>query len=689
MRQVFWMLPGAIMVLAACDQDGGDVQARLQPLGSCAEVEQAIRAAALKQMNEQLDESLEQALQYAENGGCRYWDDGDMATSTGASPQYAPAPESNEGGATEVSGTNNQVAGVAEADFVKNDSKYIYIVTGEHFRIIEAWPAPSAREIAKVKLDGQPRKLFVTKDRALIYSSVPKETGSSSYRECTYGYSCSFTGDGNPTLITVFDISDRTAPKKVRALRLSGSYVNARRVGSAVFTVLSSPGAKFEGLRYWPESFSQCDPHGYWEVLWAFEQLRRENIRIIKETSLADWMPSVEDNMLVGPNAGKKSELLVGCKGFYRSSIADGEQFTTVLGLDMDSDKPAHTSTIVSRPGAIYASAGALYLSVPHEQSGHGWYPSMSDVKEASTVHKFGLETEQAQARYLASGVVKGRVLNQFAMDEYQGYLRIATTTGRLPSPDVHSTMTVLQHRGGALMELAKLDKLAPKEDIRSVRFDGDRAYVVTFKKTDPLFVFDLSSPASPKIRAELKIPGFSTYMHMMDKDHLLTIGYDADEQGSFAWFTGVMFQIFDVSDPTNPVRTHKEVIGTRGSSSAALNNHLAFNYFAPRDMLALPMTVCEGGEGGGSYGSTMTFSGLMVYDATATGGFQLRGKVDHPPGADIGCHNWWTNAESQVERSIIMADDTDTYVFSVSRSLIKVNHLNNLSTDLAALPVD
>ncbi|MFH1129881.1 MAG: beta-propeller domain-containing protein, partial [Pseudomonadota bacterium] len=217
-------------------------------------------------------------------------------------------------------------------------------------------------------------------------------------------------------------------------------------------------------------------------------------------------------------------------------------------------------------------------------------------------------------------------------------------------------------------------------EDIRSVRFDGDRGFVVTFKKTDPLFVFDLSDPKNPQTLAELKIPGFSTYMHMMDPEHLLTIGYDADDQGSFAWFTGVMLQIFDVSMPTQPKLMHKEVIGTRGSSSEALTNHLAFTFFAPKDLLALPMTVCEGGYGGGGYGDQMTFSGLMVYDATSAAGFKLRGKVPHPVGPDATCSNWWTDASSQVKRSIIM----DDYVFSISNDLIKANHLNNLSTDLA-----
>jgi hypothetical protein len=288
---------------------------------------------------------------------------------------------------------------------------------------------------------------------------------------------------------------------------------------------------------------------------------------------------------------------------------------------------------------------------------------------------------------------VKGRVLNQFAMDDHQGFLRVATTTGHVPNPDVHSTISVFENNAGKLQVAGQIDNIAPTEDIRSVRFDGSRGYIVTFKKTDPLFVFDLADPRAPKTLGELKIPGFSTYMHMMDDKHLLTIGYDAADQGDFAYFTGVLLQIFDVSDPTNPKLAHKETIGTRGSSSEALTNHLAFNYFAPKNLLAVPMTICEGGNDNGSFGTQMTFSGLMVYDTTTAAGFQLRGKVAHPNASqgdqqnshgyyDMGCSNWWTNASSEVKRSIIM----DDWVFSVSSTRIKVNKLDALSTDVKEL---
>ncbi len=690
---------GTLILVAGCGSlDIETHEAQLQPLPTCAAVEGSIRRMAVKQMNEQLDKALDQALLRG-SLGCGYYGNRHYGydSSNSAPPAGAKTGTSSQGGggsegAKQVSKTNNQVAGVDEADFIKNDNKYIYVVANKTMRIFKAWPANQTTELSKIAVDGEPKKLFVTKNRALVYSSIKATSSSaskssgSSYqkRECTYGYNCTFTGDGNPTLITIYDISDRTKPKKVRAVKLSGSFINARRVGEAVYTVLSTPGASFPGLRYSHTGHKCGTKVPTPQIFKAFEALREYNRALIMTTPSKTWLPSIEDTLYA--NGKGTTRKLEGCGGFFKSSIADGSQFTTVLGLHITrADKPS-AATIISRPGAVYASGKALYISVPRQKTtGYGWYRSMNGENEASTVHKFKLRTKVGDVFYSASGVVKGRVLNQFSMDEHNDYLRIATTSGRVPSPKVHSTLTVLRHSGATLKRVGQVDRLAPKEDIRSVRFAGDRGYVVTFKKTDPLFVFDLSNPNNPRTMAELKIPGYSTYMHMMDKNHLLTIGYDANDQGSFAWFTGVRFQIFDVSVITNPRLVHKMVIGTRGSSSAALNNHLAFNYFAPKNLLAVPMTVCESASGyGGSYGKTMSFSGLMVFDTTAAGGFKLRGKVAHPAGKGIGCSNWWTNAKSQVERSVIM----DDYVFSVSRELIKVNHLNKLSTDIKALPL-
>lgn len=627
-------------------------------------------------------------------------DDGESMNAGAAAPSAAADRSSADDGAKQASGTNNQVAGVDEADFVKNDNKYIYVANGSRFRVVEAWPAESAHEIASVPVPGEAKKLFVEGDRALVYSSTERSSAGQPYGgyggyggayypggsgECTYGYDgCVPAGDGTETEISIFDITDRSAPKLVRSIHSSSSLIAARRIGSAVHTVLGQPSAIAGfGLETSPSGLGAEPTED--ELNAAYDALIAKNAAAIDAIDVGDMLPRWTDS------AGRAPETTL-----FQSSIPDGSAFTSVLSVDLAADPALKVASVLSRPGWVYASANALYMAVPQQQiAGWGWYEGRAE-KELSTIHKFEIGASTLGTAYVGSGIVKGRVLNQFAMDDKDGFLRVATTTSRAPSPDAHSTISVMEDKGGQLEVAAAIDDIAKSEDIRSVRFDGDRGYVVTFKKTDPLFVFDLSDPRAPKTMGELKIPGFSTYMHMMDPTHLLTIGYDASDKGDFAYFTGVILQIFDVSDPKDPKLSHKETIGTRGTSSEALTNHLAFNYFAPKDLLALPMTICEGGDGNGNYGSEMTFNGLMVYDATVASGFSLKGKVAHPNGSrtdarngygysDAGCSNWWSNASSEVKRSIIM----DDWVFSVSNTRIKVNNLGALSTDVAEIELE
>ncbi len=703
MRQ-FWVgIAGAILV-SACSgtttqpQSYGHVSAALQPLAGCGDVERSMRNSMLREMNETLDQAL---ISYVQGGGNCYGE-GDYASGASGAGGGANAPSASGStgeGASQVSGTNNQVAGVDEADFIKNDNAFIYVLGGGKLRIIDAFPQPETHELSAVAVDGVAKKLFIEGNRALVYSSLPPggtadpsqvPPGSYGYGECTYGYDCDFVGDGMPTKISVFDITDKAAPKLTREIKLSGSFITARRIGTAVHTVLHDNGVSFPGLSYWPDGLSYCS--GTPDIpaaVAAFQDLREKNTQLIMSTPLTDWLPSIVDTTWNAGVATTRSGLLGTCQGFYDSPRSDGNGFLTVLSVGIDDDSSLSTSTIVTRPGAAYASGEALYLSVRQAPDAYsGWYPGMDGVDSASTVHKFVLSEDPPRADYVASGVVKGSVLNQFSMDEDNRALRIATTTGHVPDPAVHSTVSVLQQEGQELRTVGVVDNLAPNEDIRSVRFDGSRGFIVTFKKTDPLYVLDLQDPTKPAVLGELKIPGFSTYMHMMDDNHLLTIGYDADDQGDFAWFAGVLLQIFDVTVPSQPTLLHKELIGTRGSSSEALTNHLAFTYFAPKNLLALPMTICEGGSAG-TYGTDMTFSGLMVYDVNVADGFHLRGKVAHPNTSDgtydsSACSNWWTQASTEVKRSII----SDDYVFSVSESVIKVDQLDALGNDLVSLPI-
>ncbi len=523
------------------------------------------------------------------------------------------------------SGTNTQVASVDEADIVKTDGHYVYVVMNGALRILEA---RRPRLVSTTPLDGDVKELFVEGDRAVVYVA----NGGSGRPRCTYGYDCQFSGDGSATRILVLDLSDRVRPRVARELKLSGSLIASRRIGHAVHTVVSDGDDDWPPYWTWPAGTPYC---GLREsvVRARFAALERDNERRIRE-KLGAFTPRMRD----------RGQPVALCSNLVTTPILDGNVFTTLISFDLGADDaPARTVTVQSRPGAVFASSQALYLTVTHRKSASPsrWYSFWPSTDEVSDVHKFRIGSEPAATAYVGSGVVPGHVLNQFSMDEWHGYLRVATTRGRVPDPAVQSAVSILAEApGGNLVRVGAVDEIAPGEDIRSVRFDGDRGYVVTFKKTDPLFVLDLYAPDQPRILGELKIPGFSTYLQRIDADHLLSIGFDADDRGRFAYFDGLLLQLFDVAEPTRPRLLHREKIGTRGSSSEAATNHLAFNYFGERRRL---------------------------------------GRVQHDDPTPT-CGTWWSRATSHVKRSLFV----DDLVYSIATDRVKVQHLDRFGVDVA-----
>jgi hypothetical protein len=652
-----------LVSLAACADDPPSAVARLQPMASCDAAKDYIKQVAIQKMNAEIDAQI---ASWQNGGACVNYGtgegDGGGGSGAGSGSNSAPGP-------TTGTGTNNQVAGVDEADFIKNDGQYIYLAQNGVFRIVSSWPADQTHTVSTTPLVGDPKKLFVVGDQALVYVAVGASANAYS-QECTYGYDCDFTGDGSTTKMLVFDIENRAAPVLMREIDLSGSLIAGRRVGSAVHTVVSQSVQLFPGLQYSPE-VNLCNGSGgfnFIEVLQAYESLRQQNRDLILNTDLDVAFPTVTDSAGLTDTGSDAA-----CQSLLASSIADGTAFTSLVSIDIDHPGPVKTATVISSSGAIYASADSLYMAVPHQ---------LND-KDVSTVHKFRIADVAGETKYEASGMVEGRALNQFAMDEQDGVLRIATTNGRDPDPSTVSYVSALEQHQDDLVKIGQIGGIAPHEDIRSVRFDGNRGFVVTFKKTDPLYVFDLSDPTTPRELGELQIPGFSTYMHMVDDTHLMTIGYNANDEGSFAWFDGVLLQIFDVTDPTAPQLAQKYLIGTRGSSSEALTDHLAFTWYPEQGLLSLPMTICEGG-GNGVYGDTMTFSGLIVFDASISGGFAEHGRIPHDVGANVTCYNWWTDATSVVKRSLFL----DRFVYSVSDAELKVRSVDALGTEMVTVPL-
>lgn len=679
---------GLAVVLAACGQGGGAPKSvQLQPLSSCEDLEQLVRKRMIAAMNAEVDRARDQALKrhcrdVNFDPGTRFYNSAPYDTATGSA---APAPAGNETtnslpeqpagepntGAKEYSTTNNQVVGVDEADFLKNDSRYFYIVADGHLQILDAFPPENATVLARLPVTGTPSKLFVESGRAVVFSR-----GAQS-RSCTYGYDCELTGDKGPTTITFVDLSDLRAPKVTRTLQLNGGLLGARRIGKQVFASVSFGSVRPPRYTTYAKDAPTCaDETNLPKIYAAYEQLKADNAALIETSRLDGLIPSAID---VAAGASLWNE----CRGMFAAPGDDGTQLTSVFSFDVTGQSAIDTAVVVGRPGAVYANHRSLYVT-----------SRVSTGKpEESAVHRFSIDG--ASVGYAGSARIPGHILNQFSMDEHEGHLRVATSIGRVPDADVNSAVTVLDATGEGLVQVGQVTGIAPTEDIRSVRFVGDRGYLVTFKKTDPLFTLDLSKPSAPRVTGELKIPGYSTYMHPVGKDHLLAIGFEAEDHGSFAYFQGLQLQIFDVRDPAQPLLKHKTVIGTRGSSSAAATDHLAFNYLASRELLALPMAICEDSGGGSSYGR-MTFEGLLVFKASLETGFEKLGGIAHGPVETVEqysaqpyyksrCYNWWTNANSHVKRSVFM----DDAVYSVAEKAIHAQRLGALGTDVAVIDLD
>jgi uncharacterized secreted protein with C-terminal beta-propeller domain len=580
------------------------------------------------------------------------------------------------GGASEYSTTNTQTVGVDEADFVKNDAQYVYVLSATGLHVIDAWPVQDSHEVNYLKLPGQPTRLFLSGDKLVVYTRVGAGGSSlpSGAQTCTYGYDCRFGAEPGQTLVKVYDVANPAAPRELVQYELSGGYVASRRVGANVYTVVfERPGVAAPAV---DTSIPSSGPAELESNYAAAVKLAGERVDQLEDGYFLPWVEQRRPDNTLASKINSCDQALV-------AQSASGASLTSLVSFNLDQLDAPQRTLVASKAGFVYSSAHALYMATEGENGADNSYFSHS-ANERSSIHKFALEG--AATRYVGSASIRGHVLNQFAMDEQSDILRVATTSGQVPAPDVSSNVTTLGVTNGSLGVLGELTGLAPTEDIRSVRFDGNRGFVVTFKKTDPLFVIDLSQ-TTPRVLGELKIPGFSTYMHPMDATHLLAIGLDADDKGSFAYFNGIQLQIFDISQLSAPKLLHKTTIGTRGSASDALTNHLAFNYFAAKSLLALPMTVCEGG-GNGSFGDRLTFSGLMVFDVSLEKGINERGRMPfvsaEESAAVANCGSWWTGSSSAVKRSIIM----DNYAIGISDTFYKASSIDALDRPLANLSI-
>jgi uncharacterized secreted protein with C-terminal beta-propeller domain len=406
------------------------------------------------------------------------------------------------------------------------------------------------------------------------------------------------------TRLTEVDVSDPAKPTVLRTEDVDGSIVDARLTGRTARVVVSS----------------------YPEAVYGPPEAR---------TDPAAWLPT---RTVANARTGHTVTRRVACRKVRRPAVFSGAGVLTVYTVDLTKGLPAvDVDAIFTSGETVYASPSSLYVATQR------W-----EAEGANTsIHRFDI-SDPDRTSYAASGMVPGSLLNQFSLSEDKGILRAATTVGF--GPEAESKVTTLAGRDGHLVWRGQVGGLGRGERIYAVRFIGDVGYVVTFRQTDPLYTVDLSDPANPRVRGELKIPGYSAYLHPVGDDLLLGVGQEATDDGRVQ---GLQLSLFDVSDLARPVRVQKAQLGARWSQSAVEWDHHAFLWWPATKLAVLPM-------------DSQAFQGALGFRVGRAGGIAEVGRVTHPAG-DAS----WT---PPVSRAVVVGDR----LFTISDLGIKASGLGD-----------
>jgi hypothetical protein len=648
---------------------------------ACTDLEQYLEDTAVLQMRTQLEAQRDGVPGWGWWGG---WGWGPEFADANGGPQAAGGAAPPKAAPTDFTTTNNQVAGVDEADFVKNDGTRIFALSGQKLHAVKSWPADQTQVLGTLAIEGWPQEMFLDgTDKAVVFSSIYQWYPMSN----TMGVACDAMYCGyyyaNTIKVTVVDVSNMAAMRVLQETYLPGHYNSARKIGSSVRLVLSDDFNFPQGFKWGPDW-----EQGLWEdkarLHAAYDKVIAENEKLIRAQTLAQWVPAAKVKMngqtLVVPHA---------CSAFSKVNAPTRLGQVSVVTLNLANATIDRTS-ILAEPGEIYASQGNLYVATRH----WWWWPAPGQ-KDTTYLHKFDISSPN-RAVYVASGTVDGHIVDQFSMDEGStGHFRVVTTINQRV-PDVNNPnnwwgtmetwnrLTVLGEKAGYLEVTSQSDDLAKGERVMSSRIVGDKGFVVTYRQVDPLFTFDLSDPTKVVKKGELKIPGFSTYMHPIDANHLLTIGTYIPDPASGQpqdWSArALQLAIFDVSDLSNPRQTHVQLVGTAYGWSEAQYEHKAFNYFPARKLLAIPFADWNNAYANGDYWSYF-ISDLRVYEVDPVTGFTPKGAVGMRDLYQVQSYYNWTYYWTPNVRRSVMADD---FVYAISDAGIRVANIANLSVPLA-----
>ena len=575
------------------------------------------------------------------------------------------SPASSSGGAAnaaspaergDYSETNNQVAGVEEADLVKTDGDHLYVLAGDGIDIVRAWPAEELSVVSHLAIEGREQSLFLHGTTLTVLSQMDGWEAAGGVADRMW-----WGGSWQPKVaVTVIDVSDVTQPVIRERTEIDGWLVSARAIDARVIVVaqdaidipmpayVENPDGGKDDL---PDdvgriAFGAAVMPGWWggsSYVYEDEAAYRARLE-------AAWDEGVLPAYSIDVGGEMETGFLVDAGHAYVPVTPQDAEFLSVVSFVVDDEAagPDSVTSVGGASGIVYASLSGLYVAAT--TWGNWW----DDTDAAVSTNVYAFDLTDAAIPLAAMGAVDGMVLDQFSLDEHNGDLRIATTTwGTDWAGEPSSGISVLRADAGNLQLVGAVTGLAPGERIYSARFAGDQAYVSTFRQIDPFFVIDLADPTAPRVTGELKIPGFSSYLQRLDETHVLGVGRDVDPDTGRV--LGIQLSLFDVADPTDPRRVATHTFPGEGWSawSEALWNHLAISWFPEQGILTLPLDQ-------GDWSSTPSNSLVVLrVDLGENAGFTQLGEIVHG---------------DPVRRSLRI----DSFLYSVSGGEVQVHRVDD-----------
>lgn len=548
----------------------------------------------------------------------------------------------------EYSTTNIQVENVDEADITKTDGDYIYSLSEDKVIITDVKDETQIKIVAEIDSKNSntiPSDLILYHDKLIVISEEIKTTSS-------YYYSYN---NSNTTMVSVYDISNKEQPKEIKNYQLEQPYYTSRCIDGRLY-VISSGYLKEENdeiVTYYYEDGKQIDP-GY-KGIKRIKGIDTTDQTILSMLDLNNMNESVKVNsyLMDVQNAYVSENNIYLLEEKYEGSYSSAPKISSIFGF--------------------YGILGAF---VDDNEYDYGTY---------TYIYKFNL-LEDGSIQYDKKAKEKGQTINQFSIDEYEENLRVALYNNE------GSRIVIFNNE---MEKIGETEKLAEGEKMYSSRFWGNKAYLVTYKTVDPLFVVDLSNPEKPQVLGELKIPGYSTYLHPYDENHLIGIGMQTEEKiyrdssgrvtSTAAVITGMKMALFDVTDVNNPIQISDTIIGDSRTTSAILTNHKALLFSKEKQLLAIPVNnYTEDFEIESSsdeyesmvksytnYKKQYVSEGYFVYNINLTDGFTLKGTITHEK---TKSKYSYYNA-SRLLRGLYIDDN----LYTVSEDYIKVNRLDDL----------